>query len=120
MEIHAKDMMNHDRLFKSLSWDSVYSILEDIFGLISSTDLSIIGVMIEKNRLHKCIDIESWAYRLLFERLNRFLERKNQLLMEKHHPPQYGIMIMDSEGMIKDQKLRKELVSILHYGTLSN
>jgi len=37
--------------------------------------------------------------------------------MEEEHPPQYGIMIMDSEGITKDQKLRKQLVAILRHGT---
>ena len=100
VEMHAKDMMNHDRLFQSLSWNSIYSVLDDIFGLISnvSTDLCIIGVVIEKNKLQKSINTESWAYRLLFERINRFLERKNQLLMEKQHPPQFGISTKVFEG----------------------
>lgn len=120
VELHAKDMLNHDGLFQELSWDCIYAIINDIFNLISHNDtgLSIIGVLIDKKRLQRSIDIETWAYRLLFEHINRFLERQNRSLMEKQHPPQYGIMIMDSEGVTKDQKLRRQLLAILRRGTL--
>jgi hypothetical protein len=120
IEFHAKDMVNHKGLFKQLPWNYIYSIIDDIFDLISQTDieLRIIGVLIDKKRLRRSIDIEIWAYRLLFERINKFLERKNTLLMSKQHPPQYCIMIMDSEGETKDRKLRKRLLTILRHGTL--
>jgi hypothetical protein len=113
-------MMNHDKVFQHLSWDQIYTILDEVFNLISDSDtqLSIIAVLIDKAKLKKSIDIETWAYRLLFERVNRFIGRQAQSLMEEEHPPQYGIMIMDSEGMTKDQKLRKRLVNILRNGTL--
>jgi hypothetical protein len=76
IEIHAKDMMNHDGLFYQLSWACIYDILDDIFDLIASSDndLCIIGVLIDKQRLRKSIDIEEWAYRLLFERINQFIK----------------------------------------------
>lgn len=120
VEIHAKDMVNHTGVFHQLPWNYIYPILDDVFDLIADNDnqLCIIGVLIDKQRLRKAIDVEKWAYILLFERINRFLKRRNQLLLESQHPPQYGIMIMDSEGLTKDQKLRKNLISILRYGTL--
>jgi hypothetical protein len=55
---------------------------------------------------------------LLFERLSKFLERKNEELFISQHPRQYGIMIMDSEGIKKDQGLRNKLIQILRGGTL--
>ena len=111
VEIHAKDMVNHDGIFQQMSWDCIYSIFDDVFNLISSIDneLRIIGVLIDKDRLQKSIDNEEWAYRLLFERINRFIKRQNQSLMEAQHPPQYGIMIMDSEGTYKGPKTQKEV-----------
>ena len=120
VELHAKDMLNHDGIFQQMSWDYIYAIIDDVFDLISQNDtkLRIIGILIDKKRLRRSIDIETWAYRLLFERINRFLERENLLLIQKQHPPQYGIMIMDSEGVTKDQKLRKQLLTVLRYGTM--
>jgi hypothetical protein len=113
-------MVNHDGIFQHMSWDCIYSIFDDVFDLVSSSDneLCIIGVLIDKDSLWQSIDNEEWAYRLLFERINRFIKRQNLSLMKAQHPPQYGIMIMDSEGLTKDQKLRKKLVTILRYGTL--
>jgi len=87
IEFHAKDMVNHQGLFQLLSWNCIYAIMDDIFDLISqpAIELRIIGVVIDKKRLRRSIDIEIWAYRLLFERINKFLERKNILLMSKQH-----------------------------------
>lgn len=120
VEIHAKDMMNHKGIFKNLSWDQIYAIFDDIFDLFQATSklLIINAVVIKKTKFKKSIDVEEWAYRLLFERLNRFLERKNAQLLESRHPRQYGIMIMDSEGIKKDQRLRNKLIGMLRRGTL--
>jgi hypothetical protein len=114
VEIHAKDMVNHDGIFENLSWNQIFAIFDDVFDLFSTTSklLIINAVVIEKRKLKKSIDVEEWAYRLLFERLNRFLERKNDELLASQHPRQYGIMIMDSEGIKKDQGLRNKLVQV--------
>jgi hypothetical protein len=120
IEIHAKDMVNHDGLFSTLSWNQIYAIFDDVFDIFSSTSklLTINAVVIKKiNLKKKSIDVEEWAYRLLFERLNRFLERKNEELLASQHPRQYGIMIMDSEGTIADRRLRNKIIQILRRGT---
>src|SRR5438876_6292312 len=41
VELHAKDMMNRDGIFKHLTWDKIYVILDDIFNLIADTDTKI-------------------------------------------------------------------------------
>lgn len=120
VELHAKDMVNHEGIFKNLTWDQIFDIFDDVFDLFQSTSemLTINAVVIKKSNIKKPIDVEEWAYRLLFERLNRFLERKNEDLFMMDHPRQYGIMIMDSEGIIKDQGLRNKLIQILRRGTM--
>lgn len=112
--------MSHTGLYHKMPWSQLYGILDDVFNLLSGTPkLLVINVVVmNKAQIKKSIDLEEWAYRFLFERLNRFLERKNALLVESNHPNQYGIMIMDSEGITKDQALRKKLVPILRRGTL--
>ena len=119
VEIHAKDMINRKGLFKNLDWNQIYQVLTEVFAVMSSPDsnLSIISVLINKHDLKKRIDIQQWGYRLLFERLNMFIERKNKENTERLLPNDYCIMIMDTEGITKDQNLRKKLINMLRNGT---
>ena len=119
VELHAKDMINHDGIFRSLSWTKIYSILDDVFALIAApnTALSIIAVLINKTKLHPSKDIEVWAYRLLLERIQKFIEVQNSNAIQSNVPIEFGIMIMDSESPLKDQHLRRKLYSMLKFGT---
>jgi hypothetical protein len=120
IELNSKDMQNREGIFNEIPWEVIYEIHDDIFNFINTSDIEmwIIAVLIRKHKLKRSIDVESWAYRLLFERMNKFIERQNRLLVEKRHPHEYGIMIIDSEGLKKDENLRKRLYETLRYGTL--
>ena len=120
IELHSKDMQNRQGIFNEIPWEMIYAIHDDIFNFINTSDVEmwIIAVLIRKNKLKRSINVESWAYRLLFERMNKFREKQNKLLIEKRHPHEYGIMIIDSEGLKKDDNLRKRLYDTLKYGTL--
>ena len=89
------------------------------FDLISQdrTHLTIIASLIQKSKLKKRIDLEVWGHRMLFERLNTFINQQNQYLLQAGNPHEYCIMIIDSEGNIKDQKLRNKLIGMLASGT---
>ena len=119
VEFHAKDMMNRDGIYKNIGWQKIYSIFDDIFSVISDKDtqLTIIASLIKKAELRKQIDLEIWGYRFVFERINKYLNQRNEALLEAGMPHEYGIMIMDSEGKTKDQKLRDKLVEMLREGT---
>ncbi|MGI0013244.1 MAG: DUF3800 domain-containing protein [Nitrososphaera sp.] len=123
VEFHVKDMMNRHGIFKNLTWDKIYQILDDVFDFVGAaeTPVSIIGVLIDKTKLRKNKDAELWAHRLLFERINRHIERCNKAKIEQGQSAQeVGMMITDSEGETKDQKLRKKLHHMLKEGTLYN
>lgn len=119
VEFHAKDMMKHEGIYQGLSWTDTYSILNDIFDFISDdgTELSLISVLIDKTKLRKDKDIEKWAFRLVFERLHRFIEKQNAKIILAQGSPQYGIMICDSYGLKADQRLRQKLYGLLQNGT---
>ena len=122
IEIHAKDMVNRHGLFQKLSFDQIYSVFDDVFEYISSesSQISIIAVVIDKTKLAKDKDIETWAYRLLLECVNKHLERENHELILAQYPQQFGIMIFDTEDPVKDQKLRRKLYGMLRQGTMYN
>ncbi len=119
VEIHAKDMVNHDGIFKTLSWNEIYAIFDDVFDFVANpqTEIAVIGVIIDKTKLYKDKDIEIWAHRLMFERISQFIERQNAKLVVAGYPNEFGIMISDSEGEVKDQKLRSKLIGMLRKGT---
>ena len=103
VEFHAKDMLNHSGIFKTMSWNEIYAVFTDVFNFLADplTDLSIIAVLIRKNKLYSGVDPELWSHRLLFERLDTFIGKQNAKLIEAGMGNEYGIMIMDSEGLKK-------------------
>ena len=119
VEFHAKDMVNHAGIYRTLGWDKIYSIFDDIFKFIGdqSNEFVIIAVLIDKTKLHHSQDPEVWAHRLLFERINSFLGRQNLKLVEVGWGSEFGISITDSEGQKKDQNLRNKLIGMLRKGT---
>jgi len=120
IELHAKDMLNRDEnVFKRLNWGEIYAIFDDVFDFLSDdeTDICLIAIVIDKRKMYKGKDIEQWAYRLLVERINKFLEKNNEKLISAEYTPQYGIMIIDSCSYKADQKLRKTITEMLKEGT---
>lgn len=119
VEIHAKDMLNRSKIFSKMDWNEIYAVLDDVFNLISTNEhIEIISVLINKSKMYKDKDVEIWAHRLLFERIDRFIDRKNEALIQLGMPPQSCIMITDSEGLKKDQRLRDKLYHMLRKGTM--
>lgn len=119
IELHAKDMLNRNDVFKMLNWDEIYAIFDDIFGFTSDdkTDICIIAVVIIKGKMYKGKDIEKWAYRMLVERINKFLEKNNEIRVQAGMGLEYGIMIIDSCGLKADSRLRKKIANMLRKGT---
>jgi len=119
IELHAREMLNREGVFKRLNWDEIYAIFDDIFNFLSDdeTEICIIAVVILKEKMYNGKDIERWAYRLLVERVNRFLEKNNEKIILSGGAPQYGIMIIDSCGYKRDARLRKKMTEMLKKGT---
>jgi|GEM_PF-1202173 len=121
IEIHAKDLVNKHGIFESVSWDEIYSLLDDVFNFISENSTSIVihASLLRKDKIYnkKSFDIEVWAYRLLLERLNHYMSVENSESLKSKSYFQYCILLTDSEDMKKDQKLRIRLIDMLRNGT---
>lgn len=120
VEFHAKDIMSHTGIYNGVSWDDIWLTFNDIFDFISDdkTQICIISVLIDKTKLFPNKDVETWAYRLLFERINKFINRQNDKLILANSSPQFGITIIDSCGLRADQRLRNILYPMLKSGTM--
>jgi len=119
VELHAKDILNRKGMFKGLSWEKIFAIFDDVFNFLSdsNTRICIISVVILKEKMYQGKDIEKWAYRLLVERINKFLEKNNKEAIAEGKTPEYGIMIVDSCGFKVDLRLRRKITQMLKEGT---
>ncbi len=119
IEIHVKYMTSKKGIYEKMTWEQIYTVLEDIFNFITdyNTNLTLIAVLIDKSIMEKDQDIETWAYTLLYERINRYIEKENNRRILDWNT-QYGITIIDTAGSKKsDQKLFTKLFPMLKKGT---
>lgn len=124
VEFHAKDMENNTGIYKNMTHNQILNIFDSIYGLFASQQYpdfpaSLISIVVQKGNLRKRdLDLEVWAHRLIYERLNKFINKKNQLAISNGKYVEYGLMIEDTEGTKKDENLRNKLRRMLIEGTL--
>ncbi len=124
VEFHAKDMENNSGIYRNLPHNQILKIFDSIYGLFASNEYSdfpasLISIVVQKENLRKKnLDLEVWAHRLIYERLNKFINKKNQAAISNGRYVEYGLMIEDTEGQKKDEKLRNKLRGMLIEGTL--
>ena len=120
IEIHAKDMVNKDNDFKSLTFDQIFDIFDDVYNLIRdpNSNLNIISVLIQKNKIYphktKYFDIEEWGHRLIIERIEKYLKK----IKKNSNVDQYGLIIEDTISPKYDERTRNKVHNIMAYGTL--
>jgi len=119
VEFHAKEMMNRENIFKDYKLPEIYAMFDDIFSLMESDifNACIISTIINKRNLYPDKDAELWGYRLLIERINRFLIKENSNLISASLSPQYCIMIIDSDNKRVDQLIRNKINVMMRDGT---
>jgi hypothetical protein len=112
-------MLNREGIFKRLNWDEIYAIFDDIFLFLvqEKTEICVIASVIMKKKMFVGKDIEKWAFRLLVERINKFLDKNNEQAILANMSPQYGIMIIDSCGLGPDNRFRSKIREMLRQGT---
>ena len=121
VEFHAKDMENNEGIYKGMPHGDILKIFDSIYSLFSQNDFpaTLINVVLQKQRImKKNLDLEVWGHRLIYERLNKYITKKNSLALSNHKFIEYGLMIEDKEGPKKDEKLRTKLRGMLTQGTL--
>ena len=124
VEFHAKDMENNTGIYRNMPHDQILRIFDSIYGLFASQQYSdfpasLISIVVQKRNLRKRdLDLELWSHRLIYERLNKFIDKRNQLAISNGRYVEYGLMIEDTEGQKKDEKLRNKLRGMLIDGTL--
>ena len=121
VELHATNIIHRKGIYRTLTWDQLFQLLEDCYQLIARIDCCLISVIIRKNRVYPNkragFDPEVWGYRLLFERICKYLEKANDLLTHQNKPKEHGIMFIDSVNRKFDKLLRNKILVFIAKGT---
>ncbi len=80
-------------------------------------EVRIISVIFQKFKSYKKPDINEWAYRLLLERLNKYLEVVNFENYKKLNPLDYGLLMIDSVEPKFDMKIRRHILEFYERGS---
>ena len=121
LEIHATDLFNKKGPFKNLEAEKRWNFLKDIYTAISRFDGTIISIVIRKEKIfpnkQRSFDITEWGYRLLFERLCKFLDKKNVEKISGNKPPERGLLLLDAINIKINNSLRRKILHILKSGS---
>jgi len=110
IELHTKDIVHRAYIFKSLGGNTKYDLLEECYRTIGGCGCTLISIVSRKAYVTKPrFDMELWGHRLLFERIEKFLEKQN--------PKEYGLMFIDSIAPKVDKNTRKKLLDFCLHGT---
>jgi len=116
-EIHVRDILRGSEAFHGFSIAKRHKIMENIGDLIGNSQCTLISILVEKDRIFKRLKtsewVEKWAWRLLCERLEKFLENKNP----SDSIEDFGLICMDSENPLADESIRLRIRRFRAQGT---
>lgn len=116
-EIHLTEICNRKGYFSCLENNEIllFKILNKIYLKISTLDIKIISSIILKDEFDKMNysnTINEWAFTLVVERLNRYIEHFYPV-----NSRQYVLLIMDSINKFEDNKRREQIQELMLCGT---
>ncbi|MFW9865716.1 MAG: DUF3800 domain-containing protein [Candidatus Thorarchaeota archaeon] len=114
-ELHMKEISRREGYYHTIGDDNnkLRQIWRELYLFISKLFIKIISIVVHKehftNRNH--VDVGKWAFKLLIERLNRYIV--------EYHPEkeQHIMMVMDSVDSKFDEQRRYEVENYIKYGT---
>ncbi len=115
-EIHMKEICNRTGFFECLEGDDEkwFGIMKRVFERISKLQCKIISSIIIKDELinEGYYDVKKWAYELLIERLNRYIENESNDYLNE-----YLLTVLDTEGVNFDEEKRELMEELKVSGT---
>lgn len=113
-ELHIKDITNRTNFYFKLKNDDemLLKVLDEIYDFISHLYANVIAVIIPKEEFYSIYSdgITTWAFKLLVERLHRYI------WLRKKHREEFVLLVMDKVGDEEDNKRRKEIEEYMLYG----
>ena len=117
IEFHATEIFNGKGVFRRLEIGQRDTILTELVKIMVENELKLISVVFQKYKSYKKPDINEWSFRLLLERLNKYLEKINFENFQKSNPMDYGLLMIDSVERKFDMKIRKHILDFYEYGS---
>lgn len=113
IEIHIAEIIHKRGAFLNLDNNKNYDLLNEVYEFISKLDCYLISIIIKKKFIYKPLDIELWAFRLLFERIDKIMVK----LKDEKGINEYCLMVLDSINLSFDVRRRKYLLDFIRKGT---
>jgi len=114
-ELHMKEISRKEGYYHTIGDDDkkLRYIWQELYSFISILFIKIVSIVIHKEHFtdQNFVDVGKWAFKLLIERLNRYV-------MDYHPEKEQHIMIvMDSVDTQFDEQKRREIENFIKYGT---
>ncbi len=120
IEFHVVDIVSGKGRYKGMSMQQRFKLLEEIAKLIHRDRYTIVAILIDKKKVFPQLRdpewVERWAWRLMCERLERFISRNNQ--QRGLSPRDHGLICMDSENPQADNRIRQRVRRFRRHGSI--
>ncbi|KKM07584.1 hypothetical protein LCGC14_1732480, partial [marine sediment metagenome] len=114
-ELHMKEISRKEGYYSTIGDDDekLRNIWRELYSFISNLFIKIVSIVVHKEHFtnQNFVDVGKWAFKLLIERLNRYV-------IDNHPEKEQHIMIvMDSVDPDFDEQKRREIENFIKYGT---
>ncbi len=114
-ELHMKEISRKEGYYASIGDDDkkLRKIWQEMYYFLSKLFIKIVSIVVHKEHFLKqnYLGVANWAFKLLIERLNRYVMDSNP---EKQ---QHIMIVMDSVDSEFDEQKRHEIETFIKYGT---
>ncbi len=114
VEFHLRDIVHRKGIYSGRPLNERREILAEIYDALSSFDLKVMAIAVDKRNVQKGnLDIEKSCFGLLFGRLCRYLDQRNEAAVSRGNPPQHAILMVDAVQRKYDDRLRRKIRELL-------
>lgn len=116
-EFHASEITYFKRRYFGLPKNERINILYELARIINESKCYLITVIIDKEKISSKNKnkewVEKWSWRLLFERLEKFLLSKNQRKLNE-----YGLICMDARDPSSNKEISNKMKNFVEEGSM--
>lgn len=117
LEFHTSEIAYFQGNYYGLKKEQRIKLLYDLAEIIHLSKCYLISIVIQKDRIiatnRNSEWVEEWCWRLLFERLEKFLYTKNKKKLNE-----FGLICMDARDSSSNEKINKLMKSFVAEGSM--
>jgi hypothetical protein len=104
IDIHAEKMIKGKEIFSLLAEEARYEAFADFMKLLSTSNITLLSIVINRYAAFTGYDPEEWALKLMMERFIMLVNRRNRVNQENGLTPDYGLLLFDTINKEADGK----------------